>query len=342
MIRKLKLKDSAYILKESEEIYNVIFTGTRKIKRFKVDSLVQKIITELKSEQTREDLLSKLNGSYDEKQIQDCVEALMHEGIIREYNPQEENERYSKQMSFIDELTSSWDETLSLQQKLENSVISVFGVGGIGTWIVNGLYQIGVKEIKISDPDKVEASNLNRQLFFNSKDIGKYKVDIIKEKLPDVRIIPFRKIVSSNENLEEIISGSDFLVNCADNPSVEETSKIIDGYAIKHKIPYCVSGGYNMHLGMVGPIIIPGKTATFNDFLEYQKSNDKLNMLEKIKDVTQTGSLGPIAGTIANIQVMEIFKYLIGKGDLNLNKFAEIDFMNFSIEWRYFDKDKQN
>ncbi len=338
MIRKLKLKDSIYILKESEEIYNVIFTGIRKIKRFKVDYLVKRIISELKSEQTREDLLSKLNGSYDKKQIQDCLGALIHEGFIREYNPQEENERYSKQMSFMDEITSSWDETLSLQQRLEKSIISVFGIGGIGTWIVNGLYQIGIGKIKISDPDIIEKSNLNRQLFFNSEDVGKYKVDIIKEKIPDANIISFKKTISENENLEDIIIGSDFLINCADSPSVEETTKIIDKYATKYKIPYCVAGGYNMHLGMIGPIIIPGKTATFNDFLEYQQKNDSLSNLEKIKDIYQTGNLGPIAGAIANIQVMEIFKYLIGKGDLNINKFAEVNFMDLSINWKEFGK----
>lgn len=338
MTRKLKLKDSIYVLKESEEVYSVLFTGTRKIKQFQVDPLIKKVIAELESEQTKEELLSKLRINYNEEQIHDCLQALMHEGIIREYEPKEESERYARQISFIDELTSSWDESLLLQKKLENSVISIFGIGGIGTWIVNGLSQIGIGEIRISDPDKVEESNLNRQLFFNSKDIGKYKVNVIKEKLSDSKIIPFKKMVSNNEDLEEIVSGSDFLVNCADNPSVEETSKIIDKYAIRYGIPYCITGGYNMHLGMIGPIIIPGQTATFNDFVEYQKSNDELSNLEKIKDINQTGNIGPIAGAIANIQVMEIFKYLIGKGNLNVNKFAEIDFMNLNIEWKYFGK----
>ena len=58
--------------------------------------------------------------------------------------------------------------------------------------------------------------------------------------------------------------------------------------------------------------------------------------LEIIKDVNQTGNLGPIAGAIANIQVMEIFKYLIGKGTINLNKFAEVDFLNFNVSWIEF------
>ena len=156
--------------------------------------------------------------------------------------------------------------------------------------------------------------------------------------MPDSKIIPFKKILSDKDNLEEIVRGSDFLVNCADNPSVEETSKIIDKYSVKYGIPYCIAGGYNLHLGMIGPIIVPGQTATLDDFINYQKSHDKLSNLETIKDIKQTGNIGPIAGTIANIQVMEIFKYLIGKGNLNFNKFAEMDFMDLNIEWKYFGK----
>ncbi|MDO8516637.1 MAG: ThiF family adenylyltransferase [Nanoarchaeota archaeon] len=333
---KLKINESVYILKESENIYQVIFTATRKIKRFNVDSLVKELIDFLNEEREENKILEKFSEKYNNNKISSCINSLKSEGVIKEYSSFLENERFSKQMLFIDELTNSREETLELQRKIENSNFSVFGIGGIGTWIVNGLYQIGVKNIKIVDPDIVDKTNLNRQLFFNSSDIGKYKVDIIQTKFPDINIIPFKRKISQNNNLEDIIKNANFIVNCADSPSIVETTQIIDKYASKYNIPYCVAGGYNMHLGMIGPIIVPGKTATFQDFIDYQKRMDPLKDFEKIKDIEQTGSLGPIAGAVANIQVMEIFKYLTGKGSCNLNKFAEIDFLNFNIEWRNF------
>ncbi len=331
-MKKLKLKESIYILKNSENIYSAIFTSTRKIKTFKVDNLVKDIIENLKTPKKESELFEQLKKGYSSEDINLCTNSLEKFGIIRKYSSEKFNEKYLKQIQFIDELTGSWEETLKLQNKIENSKIAVFGVGGIGTWIVNGLSQIGVGEIRISDPDKINKSNLNRQLYFNEEDIGKYKVDVIKSKIKDTKIIPYKKLVSNEENLEEIIQGTNFLVNCADSPSVENTSKIINDYATKYEIPYCVAGGYNMHLGMVGPIIVPGKTKTFNDFLLYQKQNDSLSNLEKIKDIEQTGNLGPIAGTIANLQVMEIFKHLINKGDRNYNKFIEINFMDLGIK----------
>ncbi len=338
MTKKLKLTESTYILKEKEDIYDVIFTSTRRIKKFKVDNLVKEVIDKLNSEEDHDirSLTKELSGDYKPKQVFSCINSLEREGVIKEYGDTQIDEKYNNQLLFIDELTNSWDETLELQEKINQSKIGVFGVGGIGTWIVNGLSQIGIGEIKISDPDTIERSNLNRQLFFDSSDVGDYKVDVIKSKVKDSKIRTFKKFVSKKENLEEIVFDLDFIVNCADSPSIADTTKIVDEYATKYNVPYSVAGGYNLHLGMVGPIIVPGKTATFEDFLEYQKSQDPFNDLIKIKDISKTGNLGPIAGAVSNIQVMEIFKYLIGKGTLNLNRFAEIDFMNFNVSWREF------
>ncbi len=336
MDNKLKLKDSLYILRDTEDNYIFISTTTRKIKKFQVDSLVKEVITSLDSAQTEQDLTERLSFKYGSQDIIDCLNALEQEGIIRRYESDLVKGRHYRQLLFLDELTDSREETLELQKRIEDSKVAVFGVGGIGTWMVNGLYQIGVGEIRITDPDVVEEINFNRQLFFDSEDIGKYKVDVVNEKLKDANIKPFKKRVEPNQDLENIVSGCNFLVNCADSPSVAETTKIIDSYANQHEIAYCVAGGYNLHLGMVGPIIIPGVTKTFDDFLEYQKRMDPLKDLDKIRDIKQTGNLGPIAGAVANIQIMEIFKYLTGKGRINLNRFAEIDFMDLGIEWREY------
>jgi molybdopterin-synthase adenylyltransferase len=339
--KMLRISPSIYILEESPEIYQIIFTSTRKVKRFSVDNLVQDVIKTFGEPIEVEDVVSKLKGVYLEKDLRDAISSLKGEGILREYNPLQEKSKFSKQKSFLDELTTSYSETEEIQRRIENTNVSVFGVGGIGTWIVNGLGQIGIRNIRITDPDVVEESNLNRQLFFNSNDIGKYKVDVLKDKLPDLNIQTFKKKVDEETNLEEIISGANFLINCADSPSIHETTRIIDRYASKYKIPYCVSGGYNLHLGMVGPIIVPGESATFQDFLEYQKERDPLNGMKVIKNIENNGNLGPIAGAVANMQVMEIFKFLSGKGSTNINRFFEVDFLDFETYWRDFAKNEK-
>ncbi|MBU4070170.1 MAG: ThiF family adenylyltransferase [Nanoarchaeota archaeon] len=333
---KVKLKPSMYILKEGENKYKFILTGSRKVLTYEIDSLVKDTIDYLTKERSYNELINYLSENYKIEDAKNCIKAMESQSILRVFNKENEDVKFKKQIEFLDEFTSSYDETLKLHKGVKGSRITIFGVGGIGSWIVNGLSQIGVGKMVICDPDKVELSNLNRQLFFSEKDVGKYKVDVIKENLPDVLIETHKRFVSQKEDLEDLVQNSNFIVNCADSPSVQETSEIIDSYATRFNIPYLVSGGYNLHLGMIGPIIIPGKTLTFSDFLKHQKRNDKLSSLEKIKNIEATGNLGPIAGAVANIQVMEIFKYLTGKGTVNYNKFAEIDFMDFSVTWNQF------
>ena len=334
--KRIGIRPSLYILEEGRDTYKVIQTSRRRILTFKVDSLVKEIISGLESDREYRDFVNYLANRYNRNSVLSCIGAMESNGILRIYNGKQVDQRFQKQIEFLDEFTSSYDETLRLHKKVRDSKITVFGVGGIGSWMVNGLAQIGVGEISICDPDVVEISNLNRQLFFTERDNGRYKVDVIKERLSGSLIVPHKRFVSKEGNLEDLVVGRDFLVNCADSPSVQETSEVIDVYANKFSVPYLVSGGYNLHLGMIGPIIIPGKTRTFSDFLDYQKRHDSFSELKKVKDIGSAGNLGPIAGAIANIQVMEIFKYLTGKGKLNLNRFGEVDFMDLSISWRQF------
>ena len=333
----LRVKPSIYILEEEPSSYIVLATATRRIMKFEVDDLVREIINLCAQKIEPKVLVNTLDSKYSLEDIHLCLEALRKFGIIEEdlFYP---NKRFAKQVAFISELTGSFSEAIDLQKRIENSKIAIFGVGGIGSWVVNGLAQIGIGEIRICDPDIVSETNLNRQLHFTSADIGKPKVSVLKTRIPDSNILTYTARVSNNEDLEEIIQDTNFIVNCADFPSVQETTKIIDSYARRLGIAYTIAGGYNMHLGMVGPIIVPGFTACFDCFLRTQKENDPLSKLKVVKDVEDSGNLGPIAGAIANIQVMEILKYIINRGEHNFNRFAEIDFLSLRIDWRDYDK----
>jgi len=128
----IKLKDSIYILEDTPNEYHVIFTSTRKVKQFQVDTLVQDIIHNLLKDNDFDSFVSSLSAKHRRKDILSCISSLEQHGIIHIYNQEDINPRYIKQVLFIDELTESWSETLSLQKRLEDSTVAVFGVGGIG------------------------------------------------------------------------------------------------------------------------------------------------------------------------------------------------------------------
>ena len=75
------------------------------------------------------------------------------------------------------------------QKKILNSKILIIGVGGLGCPVVDNLTRSGVKNITIADHDKVSLSNLHRQTMYNTNDIGKFKVDVVKKKIK--KINPF-------------------------------------------------------------------------------------------------------------------------------------------------------
>ena len=68
-------------------------------------------------------------------------------------------------------------------EKLQNAKIAIFGVGGVGSFVVEGLVRAGVGNFIIVDDDKICLTNLNRQIIATRKTIGKYKVDVAKERI---------------------------------------------------------------------------------------------------------------------------------------------------------------
>ena len=71
-------------------------------------------------------------------------------------------------------------------EKLAKSRVAVFGIGGVGSYTVEALVRSGLGTIDIIDDDKVCITNLNRQLYATRKTVGKYKVDVAKERILDI------------------------------------------------------------------------------------------------------------------------------------------------------------
>ena len=68
------------------------------------------------------------------------------------------------------------------QKKIKSSKVLILGMGGLGCPLSIYLASLGIGTIGIVDNDKVELSNLNRQIIYNIKDIGKFKIDVAKKK----------------------------------------------------------------------------------------------------------------------------------------------------------------
>ena len=83
-------------------------------------------------------------------------------------------------------------------EKLQRSRVAVFGIGGVGGYVCEALVRSGVGAFDLIDDDKVCLTNLNRQIIATRKTVGKYKADVMKERMqeinPDVEVNVHRKI----------------------------------------------------------------------------------------------------------------------------------------------------
>lgn len=71
-------------------------------------------------------------------------------------------------------------------EKLQQAKVAVFGIGGVGSFVVEGLARAGIGNLIIVDYDKYDITNINRQLGALHSTIGKYKVDVMKERILDI------------------------------------------------------------------------------------------------------------------------------------------------------------
>lgn len=128
--------------------------------------------------------------------------------------------------------------------KLQNSHVTVFGCGGVGSYVIEGLVRSGIGNISIIDNDVIDISNINRQLMADTTVIGKPKVEVEKERLlkinPELNINIFQEFVNSS-NVDKFVSkNTNYVVDAID--SVSSKLSLIE-YSIKNNIPIISSMG---------------------------------------------------------------------------------------------------
>ncbi len=202
--------------------------------------------------------------------------------------------------------------------KLQNSTVFIVGMGTVGTWVAKSLVMSGAKKFILVDPDIVSESNLHRQELFFESDIDLPKIDIAAKRLLEIdNSLTIEKI---NDYLDITFFERhnlifDLAINCADNPTVDETSRIIGQYCMKKEIPHIIGGGYNLHLSLVGQSVIPFQTACVMCFETALKrlNNAELFGVKKLnRSNRKIGSFGPLCSVTASITASEAFKILIG------------------------------
>lgn len=105
-------------------------------------------------------------------------------------------------------------------EKLLTKQVLIFGVGGVGSFVCEALARTGIKNFTIVDGDTVDISNINRQLIATNKTIGKYKVDVMKERILDINkdasISTIKEFLLPSSLDNNLFKSCDYIVDCID------------------------------------------------------------------------------------------------------------------------------
>ena len=105
-------------------------------------------------------------------------------------------------------------------EKLNNAKVAVFGLGGVGSFVCEGLARSGIGNFILVDYDKIDESNINRQLIATVKTIGKYKVDLMKERIleinPDANVEVYKEFYMADSQTDIITEDLSYVVDCVD------------------------------------------------------------------------------------------------------------------------------
>jgi|TARA_B110000971_G_scaffold138500_1_gene141617 molybdopterin/thiamine biosynthesis adenylyltransferase len=121
------------------------------------------------------------------------------------------------------------------QKKISSTKVLVVGVGGLGCPLVLYLASTGIGNIGLVDDDRIDVSNLNRQVMFNNGDVGKFKVIQAKKFLNKINKkikVEIYKTRLNEENIKKILNNYDIICDCSDNFT---TRYLLNDYSLKSK-----------------------------------------------------------------------------------------------------------
>ncbi len=210
------------------------------------------------------------------------------------------------------------------QQALLSSSVLIIGMGGLGCPVAMYLAAAGVGHLLLADDDRVDLTNLQRQIAHDQDDIGSSKVDSVKQTViklnSDVRITPFYQRLASAD-LDNAVAQADVVVDASDNFT---TRFAINRSCVKQRKPL-VSGAAIRMEGQVAVFDSRQANSPCYQCLYTEGEDAEANC-------SRNGVMAPLVGIIGSVQAMETIKIITGIGSTLTGRLLLLDAAN--MQWR--------
>ena len=206
------------------------------------------------------------------------------------------------------------------QLKLKNSRVLIVGVGGLGSPVALYLAAAGVGELHLADFDRVDLTNLQRQIIHDTDSVGEHKVDSALRRLsainPEIKLVAHRSALEA-DSLADAVAAVDLVLDCCDNFSTREA---VNAACVAARKPL-VSGA---------AIRLEGQLSVFDS---RQAASPCYHCLyghgsEEELTCSEAGVIGPLVGLVGSLQALEALKVLAGFGEPLVGRLLLIDAMS--------------
>ncbi len=224
--------------------------------------------------------------------------------------------RYDRQLRYFSDI-SSGPTASECQRRLESARIAVLGVGGLGGWSALNLACVGVGEMLLLDFDRVETSNLNRQVLYTEADVGRHKAVAAGERLKafnsSMRVEVRVERLESEAMILETIRGYDMVIDACDWPA-HDIERWINSACFTAGVPF-IAMSHFPPIARVGPLYVPGVTGCFAcQETGYRRTYPLFDVAveQQRGKASPAATLGPACGLIGGQVGLDVMHQLTG------------------------------
>jgi len=203
--------------------------------------------------------------------------------------------------------------------------VLVIGAGGLGCPAALYLAAAGVGRLSLADSDKVDLTNLQRQILYRTDSVGAQKVFAADRALravnPDVEVVPIVARVKAAE-LDSLVSGSDVVLDCSDNFA---TRHAVNRACVAHRKPLVSGAAIRFDAQLMVFDLRKGDAPCYACLFPEDAEVEEVQC-------SQMGVFAPLTGMVGAIQAMEAIKLVVGTGESLNGRLLLIDAS--AAEWR--------
>ncbi len=319
------------------------------------DGSFAELVRLLDGEHTVAQLRAELVAVLDEGEVSDALVALNEAGFLEDSAVEppavlsaDDLKRYAPNLNFFRTRVAPGESCYRPLAELKQATVVLLGLGGIGSNVCMALAELGVGRIVAVDFDRVELSNLNRQVLYSTDVVGQLKAEAAAERMrrfnPDVCFEVSDRRLSSVEDVAEVLDRAepDFVYCLADKPN-GYIDFWVNAACVERGIPFAAAS-VSAHLGSAYSVL-PGQGPCYqcrvdSEIADSPELREPLDYIRSNEVNASNAALGPACMFLAYFLAYELLRHrfdFMGPM-LGTDQLFEIDFVTFRQDWHDFQR----